>query len=439
MNNRTHRKVLVADGRIAFTGGVCIAPPWTGHAQDPEHWRDSHLQVEGPVVAQMQAVFIDNWIKVTGDVLHGPSYFPALAPVGVGVSHMFSNSPSGGGESMQLMYLMTTTAASRLIDQAAAYFVPDEMATKTLVAAMQRGVELRIVVPGEHIDSDTVSGASRARWGPLLAAGALIAEYQPTMYHCKVMIVDGLRVSVGSTNFDNCSFRLNDEATLNILDAAFARQQTAIFAADLALSRPNSHAQWQARPWSEKLGERLASLIGNQLQPVGLDADAVRQAEAGEAQERTVVFIRTRQAKPQPSGQTERQGNGRDGEKQCNDSHARLLLIPLRCAEYGKRGAPRTSDQTISCRSACPTARAPLSAAGWWLTNAAAIRNTAIVATDPRHARGTAGLPPGSAAVRHASHRRSRPPGIAVPRWKPARASRTRRCVRPARGPTARW
>jgi cardiolipin synthase len=134
-----------------------------------------------------------------------------------------------------------------------------------LVEAMARGVKLRIVVPGDHIDSETVRRAGRARWGPILAAGALIAEYQPTMYHCKVMIVDGLLVSVGSTNFDNRSFRLNDEATLNILDRAFARQQTAIFNADLTLARPVSHAEWLARPWQEKLHERLASLIGDQL------------------------------------------------------------------------------------------------------------------------------------------------------------------------------
>jgi cardiolipin synthase A/B len=265
MNNRTHRKLLVVDGRTAFTGGVGIAPQWTGHAQDPEHWRDSHYEVEGPVVAQMQAVFIDNWIKVSGDVLHGPAYFPALAPAGKAWSQMFSSSPSGGSESMQLMYLLSITAASRTIDLSAAYFVPDALTSDALTAAMKRGVKLRIVVPGEHIDSDLVRNASRSRWGPLLEAGALIAEYAPTMYHCKVMIVDGLLVSVGSTNFDNRSFRLNDEATLNILDAGFAAQQTAVFEADLARARPVSFAQWQARPRLEKLREQLASLIGTQL------------------------------------------------------------------------------------------------------------------------------------------------------------------------------
>ena len=265
LNNRTHRKLLVVDGRVAFTGGVGVAPQWTGAAQDPDHWRDTHFEVEGPVVAQMQAVFLENWIKVTGDVLHGPDFFPALEPAGRGQAQMFSSSPSGGSESMQLMYLFAITAASRSIDLSAAYFVPDELTSNALVEAMLRGVKLRIVVPGEHIDSETVRSASRATWGPLLRAGATIAEYGPTMFHCKVLVVDALLVSVGSTNFDNRSFRLNDEATLNILDAAFAQEQIAIFEADLARSRPVSYAEWSARPLRERVGERLASLFGSQL------------------------------------------------------------------------------------------------------------------------------------------------------------------------------
>ena len=265
LNNRTHRRILVVDGRVGFTGGVGIAQEWTGQGQDPDHWRDSHFQVEGPVVAHMQAVFIDNWIKTSGEVLHGPMYFPLLAPVGSARAQMFSSSPTEGAESMALMYQLAITAASRTIDLSAAYFVPDDLSLKALVAALKRGVKLRIVVPGEHIDSDTVRSASRAKWGPLLEAGAVIAEYIPTMYHCKVMIVDGLLVSVGSTNFDNRSFRLNDEATLNIVDPGFAREQTATFEADLAKARPISFAEWTRRPLKERLSERLASLIGSQL------------------------------------------------------------------------------------------------------------------------------------------------------------------------------
>lgn len=265
MNNRTHRKLLVVDGRVGFTGGVGVAPQWTGNAQDPAHWRDTHFEVVGPVVAQMQSVFIDNWIKVTGDVLHGPGYFPALAPAGPAAAQMFSSSPSGGSESMQLMYLLAVTAASRSIDLSAAYFVPDALTLQALLEAMQRGVKLRIVVPGKHIDSETVRSASRATWGPLLAAGAVIAEYGPTMYHCKVMFVDGLLVSVGSTNFDNRSFRLNDEATLNVVDVAFASVQTATFEADLALAHRVSYGEWLARPIQERWAETLAAMLDTQL------------------------------------------------------------------------------------------------------------------------------------------------------------------------------
>lgn len=265
MNNRTHRKLLVVDGKRAFTGGVGIAPEWTGNAESPERWRDTHFQVEGPVVAQMQAVFLDNWIKVKGEVLHGEPYFAELEDVGQSAAQMFSSSPTGGAESMQLMYLLSITSAARTIDLSASYFVPDELMLRALVEAMKRGVRLRIVVPGEHIDAETVRLASRAQWGPLLEAGAVIAEYSPTMYHCKVMIIDDLLVSVGSTNFDNRSFRLNDEATLNILDASFAKEQTAIFEADLARSRPISHQEWLNRPLRERLAEKVASLMDSQL------------------------------------------------------------------------------------------------------------------------------------------------------------------------------
>ena len=265
LNNRTHRKILVTDGRTAFTGGVGIAPHWTGNAQDPDHWRDTHFQVEGPVVAQMQSVFMDNWIKATGDVLHGPTYFPLIAPMGTQVAQMFSSSPTGGSESMQLMYLLAITAATRSIDLSASYFVPDELMLRTLIDAVKRGVKLRIIVPGEHIDSETVRSASRASWGGLLAAGAYIAEYQPTMFHSKVMTVDQVLVSVGSTNFDNRSFRLNDEATLNVMDSEFAVQQTQIFEEDMKLSRQITFDQWSNRPLKEKLAERLAVLLSSQL------------------------------------------------------------------------------------------------------------------------------------------------------------------------------
>ena len=265
MNNRTHRKLLVVDGRVGFTGGVGIAPEWTGNGQDTQHWRDSHYKVEGPVVAQMQAVFMDNWVKVSGDVLHGERYFPPLPAAGDGRAQVFSSSPSGGSESMHLMYLLSIAAASKTIDLSSAYFVPDDLTVGALVAAMQRGVRLRIITPGPIIDSQTVRAASRAAWGPLLEAGAEISEYQPTMFHCKVFMVDGLLVSVGSTNFDNRSFRLNDEANLNIYDEAFAAGETVQFEADLKQSKRVTLEAWKNRPLREKAMEHLASVLSVQL------------------------------------------------------------------------------------------------------------------------------------------------------------------------------
>jgi cardiolipin synthase len=265
LNNRTHRKLLIVDGRIGFTGGVGIADKWRGHGQDEDHWRDTHFRVEGPVVGQMQAVFNDNWTKATGTVLDGEDYFPALAPKGDMPAQMFSSSITGGSESMHLLYLMAITAARRTIHLSNSYFVPDELAVKALVAAAKRGVDVRIITPGKIIDSDVVRAASRERWGELLAAGVKIAEYQPTMYHVKALVVDSLLVSVGSTNFDNRSFSLNDEANLNVLDPGFAREQEAVFEQDWLRARPFSLRQWKDRPLHDKAAGKMADLIGAQL------------------------------------------------------------------------------------------------------------------------------------------------------------------------------
>jgi cardiolipin synthase len=265
VNNRTHRKLLIVDGKVGFTGGVGVADKWQGHAQDADHWRDSQYRAEGPAVAQIQATFLDNWTKVSGDVLHGGDYLPALTQAGEARAQMFASSPDGGAESMQLMYLLVITAASETIDLASSYFVPDELTSDALVAAMKRGVRFRLVVPGPIIDTEVVRRASRATWGPLLEAGAEIYEFQPTMYHCKVLIADGLLTSVGSTNFDPRSFRLNDEANLNVYDAGFAQAQTRVFERDIAQSRRVTLAQWQARPWREKLMEHMAVLLRPQL------------------------------------------------------------------------------------------------------------------------------------------------------------------------------
>ncbi|ABE35168.1 cardiolipin synthase [Paraburkholderia xenovorans LB400] len=265
MNDRTHRKLLVIDGRIGFTGGVGIAPEWTGHAENEKHWRDTHFRVAGPVVGHMQAVFMDNWVKATGNVLHGPAYFPDIEPMGDGLAHMFSSSPSGGSDDMQLMYLMAITAATHSIHLASAYFVPDKLTINAIVEAAKRGVKVRIITPGKRIDTHTVREASRACWGDLLKAGVEMFEYQPTMFHCKLLVVDEYLVSVGSTNFDSRSFKLNDEANLNIYDRDFAKQQTAIFADDLTKSQQVTLEAWTHRPFTEKLIEKFVPLLDTQL------------------------------------------------------------------------------------------------------------------------------------------------------------------------------
>ncbi len=265
LNNRTHRKLLVVDGRIGFTGGVGIADLWRGHAQDPEHWRDSHYRIEGPAVAQMQAAFMDHWIGTRGVVLHGEDYFPPLPHAGEERAQVFRSGADDGAESVRLMYLLSVAAAEESLKIASAYFVPDDLTTEMLVAAAQRGVQVEIVVPGSHTDAGMVRRASRARWGPLLEAGIAIHEFQGTMFHCKIMVVDRCWTSVGSTNFDNRSFRLNDEANLNVHDGAFAEAQVRVFDADLARSRRVTLEAWRHRPWREKVRGHLEALLRSQL------------------------------------------------------------------------------------------------------------------------------------------------------------------------------
>ena len=265
LNNRTHRKVLIVDGTVGFTGGVGVADHWSGHAQDPSHWRDMHFKVTGPVVGQMQAAFLDNWIKTTGNVLHGADYFPELRETGTQRMQMFISSPKGGSDSMRLMYLTAITAADRTIDIEAAYFIPDPLMIRELVGACRRGVRVRVLLPGKHIDSETARIASKRGWGPLLLAGAEIHVYQPTMLHIKMLIFDGFMVSVGSTNFDMRSFELNDEASLNVYDADFARAMTTVFERDLESATVYTYAHWQGRAWPEKAAEIILIPIRSQL------------------------------------------------------------------------------------------------------------------------------------------------------------------------------
>ncbi|HEY8666883.1 MAG TPA: cardiolipin synthase [Tepidisphaeraceae bacterium] len=265
LNNRTHRKLLVVDGKVGFTGGVGIADEWLGHAQDSQHWRDTHFKVEGPAVGQLQAAFMDNWIETHGWVLHGDDYFPPLEKHGELVAQVFQSSSQGGSESMELMYLLAISAAKHHLRICASYFVPDALTIRALKEAGQRGVAVEIIVPGKKIDEKLVRQASRARWGDLLEAGVKIYEYQPAMYHCKVMIVDDLWVSIGSSNFDARSFKLNDEANLNVLDAKFAARQTEVFEEDLQHSKQISYQAWKHRPFGQQWLDGMSALLSPEL------------------------------------------------------------------------------------------------------------------------------------------------------------------------------
>jgi cardiolipin synthase len=262
LNNRTHRKLLIVDGVIGFTGGVGIADEWTGNADTPKHYRDTHYKVLGPVVAQLQAAFVDNWMGSTGKVIDGEEFFPELKDAGSEWAQAFKSSPRGGSESMELLFLLSIAAAEKNIRIASAYFVPDELTIQTLADACKRGVKVQIIVPGKHIDEKIVRPASRARWGDLLKAGVEIYEYEPTMYHCKQMIVDDLWVSIGSANLDNRSFRTNAEANLNVLDQKFAHEQIKVFDDDLKHSTQITFEQWNNRPAHEKAVESFTTIFG---------------------------------------------------------------------------------------------------------------------------------------------------------------------------------
>lgn len=265
MNNRTHRKILVIDGLTGFTGGVGISDDWNGAGDRPEIWRDSHYQVTGPAAAYLQSGFMDNWLKTRPEVLHGDSYFPELTPVGDTQAQVFISSPREGGSSMRLMYLAALAAAKKTLLIESAYFVPDELTVAELIKAKKRGVKVQIIVPGPYVDSDIVLAASKSLWGDLLENEIEIYEFQPAKFHCKVLIADNYFVSVGSTNFDDRSFRLNDEANLNVLDSKVAEHETAVFVNDLSHSKKVTLSQWQNRPWSEKIKEVFVFGLLNQL------------------------------------------------------------------------------------------------------------------------------------------------------------------------------
>jgi cardiolipin synthase A/B len=264
-NHRTHRKLLIVDGRVGFSGGVGIADNWLGDADSPEHWRDTVARVEGPVVTQMQFAFMDNWVKSRGELLTGLDYFPAVDRAGDQVTQVIKSSPSEGSSTVKLLYIISIVSATKSIYISNAYFVPDRDTIRALEGAVRRGVDVRVIVPGEETDVPIVRQASRVHYEWLLRRGIRIFEYQPTMMHAKTMVADGMWTTIGSSNFDDRSFRLNDEVNVNVYDAGTARQMEEIFFEDLARSREITLRKWFKRGTLDRLKEKIANVLRPQL------------------------------------------------------------------------------------------------------------------------------------------------------------------------------
>jgi cardiolipin synthase len=264
-NERTHRKLLVVDGKMGFIGGVGISDQWGGNGDRPDIWRDTHYKVRGPSVAQMQQAFLDNWMQTRGCVLTGDDYFPELHSQGSLECQAFQSSSAEGADSARLLFLLSIAAARKSIRIANAYFIPDDLTVSTLIDATRRGVSVEVIVPGKFTDQRLVRYVGKSRWKPMLDAGIRFFQFQPARYHCKYMIVDSLWSCVGSCNFDNRSLRLNEEANLNILDADFAARHLEIFERDKAQSQEIGVDKWKSRPLLQKVEGNLGCLLRTQI------------------------------------------------------------------------------------------------------------------------------------------------------------------------------
>ena len=266
INNRDHRKIVIVDGRIGYTGGFGFGDEWTGNATDMKHWRDTAVRVEGPVVNRLQSAFTENWVEETGEVPAGEKYFPHASAVGTIPAHVVFTSPAGSVSSVQVLYYLAIKAARREIIIQNPYLLPEREAIEALEEAVQRGVKVMIMVPSASAtDSAIVQHASHHRYGNLLKRGVRIWEYQRTLLHQKVVIVDGEWSCVGSTNFDARSLEVNDEVSIGIIDPGIAAQLRAAFAADMRFARERKFDEWKNRPLWHKMQDGLAYLANEQL------------------------------------------------------------------------------------------------------------------------------------------------------------------------------
>ena len=266
INNRDHRKMVILDGRIAFTGGYGFSKSWTGHAQDKQHFRDSGLRMAGPIVNRMQGAFCENWTEETGEIIAGDKYFPRLPATGPTSAHVAYTSPHGSISSVQILYYMAIKAAKHEIIIQNPYLLPDNDARDALVDAVRRGVDVKIMVPAaSSTDSPIVQHASHHHFGTLLKGGVKIWEYNRTLLHQKVIVVDGVWSCVGSTNFDDRSFQLNDEITVGVLDPNIASGLRNAFNDDLRFAEQRHFEEWKSRSLWHKLKDGVAYLGNDQL------------------------------------------------------------------------------------------------------------------------------------------------------------------------------
>jgi cardiolipin synthase A/B len=265
-NHRNHRRVLVVDGTVGFTGGVGFADQWLGDADSSEHWRDTQVRVEGPAVRGLQRAFQENWSEVTGEALVGDEFFPALPAPGESSAAVVPSSPLAAMSGAGRVYAISLAAASKEIWIANSYFLPDDATSGLFVAAVKRGVDVRVIVPSDaQNDVPATKAAGRSSFGPLLEGGVKIYEYQPTMFHLKTMVVDGIFSTVGSANFDDRSFHLNEEINLFVYDTAFAGVMKERYGRDLLRCRPYTHAMWNRRSLKKRVTEWLVRPFRSEL------------------------------------------------------------------------------------------------------------------------------------------------------------------------------
>lgn len=265
VNERNHRRILVVDGTVGFTGGSGTSGKWSGNGREDGYWRDTDVRVEGPVVGQLQGAFVESWLEATGVALGGPAYFPRPVPLKGGVdAHVVRSSPAGGSAAMYTMFLLAMASARRSIYITNPYFVPDEKMVETLIQARQRGVRVVLLLPGA-IDHNLVRQASRGGFGRLLKEGVEIHEYKPALLHAKTMVIDSMWSTVGSTNLDRRSFALNEELNLVIYDAGVAKRLEEVFEKDLSESTRVTYQHWANRGIVSRVLEWLALPVRDQL------------------------------------------------------------------------------------------------------------------------------------------------------------------------------